>query len=307
MRFFIHIGAPRTGTTVLQKHLFQNCRNKLVFSKIGTSGEMVEGKRGIGGGDPNLYYKYVKSLSPGDKIDNFFFARRILFTTSSFLAHNPKIRNSRRIFTPIMDSGIAFLEKHSNKLKKDIFISSERLCETDSSFVCNSIHSKFEWEFSIFPLCRRIQIVTNNLPMIIVVMRDPFPYLRSKYLRTTIQRRLTGKRFITPTEFIEKQANLEEGNPGTSALTPAMHSTFLKVLQKNAFVKSIGFQQLLRSDDVFSLLGLLNEGKFAFKDFPRENKLNFTDAEEQQVQTEIKSALKKYRFYEDIKNSQLFE
>ena len=86
-----------------------------------------------------------------------------------------------------------------------------------------------------------------------------------------------------------------------------MHSEFVKQLQKHAFVKAFGFQELLASDDVFSLMGLQGEDKYAFRDFPRENKLPFTKEQEQAIEIEITQALKQYGFYDRIMKAQMFE
>ena len=108
-------------------------------------------------------------------------------------------------------------------------------------------------------------------------------------------------------EFIQKQATLERNNPGASALTPAMHSEFVKQLQKYAFVKAYGFQELLASNDVFSLMGLKGEGEYAFRDFPMENKTPFTKDQEQEITIEIIQALKQCGFYDRIMKAKMFE
>ena len=118
---------------------------------------------------------------------------------------------------------------------------------------------------------------------------------------------MEGERDLSPVEYIQKQAILESKHPGTSALTPAMHAVFIKQLQQHAFVKAFGFQELLASDDVFSLIGLQGEDKYAFRDFPRENKLPFTKKQEQAIEAEISRALKQYGFYDRIIKAQIFE
>ena len=118
---------------------------------------------------------------------------------------------------------------------------------------------------------------------------------------------MQGERDLSPTEYIQKQSILETNHPGTSALTPAMHSEFIQQLQKHAFVKAFGFQELLTSDDVFSLIGLQGEDRHAFRDFPRENQLPFTKEQEQAIEAEITKALKQYGFYDRIMKAQMFE
>ena len=86
-----------------------------------------------------------------------------------------------------------------------------------------------------------------------------------------------------------------------------MHTEFIKQLQQHAFVKAFGFQELVASDDVFSLMGLQGEDKYAFRDFPRENKLPFTKEQQQAVEVEITKALKQYGFYDQIIKVQMLE
>ena len=112
---------------------------------------------------------------------------------------------------------------------------------------------------------------------------------------------------ISPYQYIQKQSILETNYPGTSALTPAMHAEFLKQLKQNALVKAFGFQELLRSDDVFSLIGIEGEDRYAFRDFPRENKLPFTKEREKEVEMEIIQSLKQNNFYGRIMKAQVFE
>ena len=138
-------------------------------------------------------------------------------------------------------------------------------------------------------------------------MRDPVKYLRSKYLRTVSQRRSITLRALSPVEYIQKQARLEINTPGTSALKPAMHAEFIKQLQQHAFVKAFGFQQLLASDDVFSLIGLQGEDKYNFRDFPKENISQSNKEQEQAIETEITQALKQYGFYDRIMKAQMFD
>jgi hypothetical protein len=126
-------------------------------------------------------------------------------------------------------------------------------------------------------------------------------------MRTCLHRLNIKARKVTPLEYIQKQCNLETSTPGTSALAPAMHAEFIKRLQQNSFVKAFGFQELLASKDVFSLMGLYGEDKYAFRDFPRENKLTFSKEQEQKIEVEITKALKQYGFYDRIMKAQMFE
>ena len=271
------------------------------------SGESLDAKTPyIIGANPKELADILKTINPLQDPTNFL--NRFIVTTASYSCHNPAINNNKKIFYPILKESIRKLKESINKSSQPIVMSSERLCETSASFACYSNHSKYDWTFNYIPICDAIRKACQEQALISVCLREPISYLRSKYLRTFIQRRsMRGERDLSPTEYIQKQSILESNNPGTSALTPAMHAEFIKQLQKHAFVKAFGFQELLASDDVFSLMGLQGEDKYAFRDFPRENKMPFTKEQEQAIEIEITQALQQYGFYDRIMKAQMFE
>ena len=206
------------------------------------------------------------------------------------------------------DIAMNAISKIINEAKgRTILFSSEKLCDTSASLQGNSHHSKTDTMFGVHSLSHIYSEASRRKANICLCLREPIEYLRSKYLRTAAQRRSTKSRQLSASEYIHKQTTLETSNPGTSALAPAMHAEFIKQLQQHAFVKAFGFQELLASDDVFSLMGLQGEDKYAFRDFPRENKLSFTKEQEQKIEVEITQALKQYGFYERITKAQMFE
>jgi len=164
-----------------------------------------------------------------------------------------------------------------------------------------------EGEFPVYPLIEAIKKFSNHESKLTLCMREPIKYLRSKYIRTYLMRRQVKQRALTPSEYVQKQVSLEVAFPGTSVLAPAMHAEFIKQLQQHAFVKAFGFQELLASDDVFSLMGLQGESKYAFRDLPRENKLPFAEEQEKEIEAEVAQALKQYGLYDRVMKLQMFE
>ena len=53
--------------------------------------------------------------------------------------------------------------------------------------------------------------------------------------------------------------------------------------------------------------GYKEKKKYAFRDFPRENKLPFSKEQEQEVEIEITKARKQYGFYDRIMKAQMCE
>ena len=300
-RFILYIGAPRTGTTVLQKHLFPRAKNHNIFSKnaYSSSGTTINQARSLGGANEKSLEQAITALEKGN-------------------LSREKIFNSA-IMDPIIHAGITRQEKSIRLLAKSIeliakqtsgtsLISSERLCDTSASYACYSDHRSYEKEFLYIQLAEAIKLATSETCRLIVCLRSPISYLRSKYLRTFAQRqKMKGERDLSPKEYIQKQTILEDNYPGTSALAPAMHAEFIKKLQKHAFVKAFGFEELLASDDIFTLMGIQGEKKYAFQNFPRENKLPFTKEQENEIESEITQALQQSDFYDRIIEGQIYE
>ena len=292
----IHIGAPRTGTTTLQKNIFNLSQNHTIIQKKPYASSGNSAKANAQTQADKLYI--AKMLDSPEGRENIF--RENIMLPAVKLAVDP---SSTQFTRSLLSAATQIVGSTS----KQVLISSERLCDTSASLNGDSRHDQGGDKcFGIIPLSLTLK-QANLTPLIITCLRSPIPYLRSKWSRTTIQRKMQNLRQIAPNEYIQKQSILEANHPGTSALTPAMHSKFIKQLQRYAFVKAFGFQELLASEDVFSLMGLQGEGKYAFRDFPRENKLSFSKEQEQAIEVEITNALKQYGFYDRIMKAQMFE
>lgn len=299
-KLIINIGAPRTGTTTIQAHALKLIkRNHAMAKRPGTSDNFLtkNGKWKLSGKQIIDFTRSITTLDKRGLGHEISGAIRILAIASS-----PIRKSEKYVPSELLKILISRMQKISSM---SILIHDERLCDCGASLDGNSTH-KVDTRFAIYPL---LSVLTslNIEPLITLCMRNPIPYLRSKYLRTFLIRKSKNLPIITPNTYIQKQSILETTCSGTSAIAPAMHTEFIKQLQKQAFVKAFGFQELLDSDDVFSLMGLQGEDKYAFRDFPRENKLPFTKEQEQAIETEITKALKQYGFYDRIMKAQMFE
>lgn len=292
-----HIGCPRTGTTSLQKNIFNKSNANTFLSKDAYSSSAKQALPGIV--DNNFLQSQTTSdtslLKPKEIFDQIFFCALKLAVDGTRKEYSDKL--------------ISLIKLCNKSLKGKIVISSERFCDSSASLQGDSRHQ--ENSDKIFAIIATlIALKATNIKtssLVTLCLRDPIQYIRSKYIRTIFQRKIMSLRHLTPSEYIQKQSILETNHPGTSALTPAMHAEFIKQLQQHAFVKAFGFQELLASDDVFSLMGLQGEDKYAFRDFPRENKLPFTKEQEQEIEIEITQALKAYGFYDRIMKAQMFK
>ena len=311
MSFVIHIGTPRTGTTVLQKHLFPKSKNYFLVQKnaYASTGRILDKGKGIAGGSLGEILSQMQSLevplSPGQATD---FLNNLLFPSICIPfdpARRLRLQDAQK---SALSLGIQLLMQTSDALSKTVFLSTERLCDTSASLRGNSKPSpSHESEFPLYALLRGIKEFSGDQAKLTLCLRDPVRYLRSKYIRTYFMRRHFNERDLTPAEYIQKQVSLEVAFPGASVLAPAMHAEFIKQLQQHAFVKAFGFQELLVSDDVFSLMGLQGESQYSFRDLPRENKLPVTEEQEKAIEAEVAQAIKQCGFYDRIMKSQMFE
>lgn len=293
----IHVGAPRTATTVIQKHLLRLCSKALVLSKkpfASSSGDksraeqIQDVKRLLG----------LKSLSGLDDA-----ALTGIFNLLYICCRELSCQEPKGMCIKPLDHVVRILSLHNT----NILISSERLLNTHASVDCLSSHR--HGSDNRYPLYALINALRKAevIPLISVCLRNPVEHLRSRYCRNLIQRKVNKKRALGPDEYIQKQSSLEISHPGTSALAPAFHSEFVGELQRYGFVKAFGFQDLIASNDVFSLIGLQGEKAYAFQDFPREHKLPFTKEEEQAIEGDIVEALKRHSLYDKLLRTQVYE
>lgn len=306
----VHIGAPRTGTTVLQKYIFPKLKEHQLIQKTAYNSTGNTTSRGEIIGNPEEVSRYIESLGEDlFKKDTHQILDNAIMPILSLNATLKSNKEKDNFLKKLTGSLFSKLEAYKKNPRMPLFISTERLCDTSASLRCYSKHSEgHEKKFMIYALIELIEKSNSGYTNITLCLREPIGYLRSKYLRTYFMRENFNERPLSPNEYIQKQATLESRSPGSSALAPSMHTEFIQQLQRYAFVKAFGFQELLKSDDIFSLMGLQREDKFAFRSFPRENKLPFvTQEEEQIIESIITQSLKQYGFYGRIMKAQMFE
>ena len=100
---------------------------------------------------------------------------------------------------------------------------------------------------------------------------------------------------------------LERSAPFTSVLSGAMHARFIAYLQAMAPVKAFGFKDLIASQDVCDLLGLVGQDEIAFHTLPVENDGWSGRLDKSSVKELIKSELDKLNLLRKIRSNQLYE
>ena len=298
-----HIGAPRTATTVLQKYVLSELKNYYYLSKVpfGSSG-LVAGKSSLRNEYSSDFISSIlrdEPLVDDEKIDFFKFVFGLLSIKMATFPNSDELAQMfRRAFLRISKSTGDF---------KGALISMERFVDTSASLNGDSLHQpKSDQSFPVYQTLRRAYEFGFS-PRVLVILRDPLQYLRSKYCRTFYQRRSSGSRQITPIEYINKQCKLESHFPGTSALSVAMHASLLKSLANFSYVKAVGFKDLLGSVDVFRMMGMPCENIIRFSDLPVENSLHIPGLDNASICREIKASLVKNNFYDKIISEKLYD
>ena len=121
-----------------------------------------------------------------------------------------------------------------------------------------------------------------------------------------MHRRGLGVPALSPSGFVLNQAMLSKEIPDSSAIGYVNHSFIVKKLQACALTKPIGFRRLLISDDVLGLLGMQDEPRLRFDQYPMEHGSHLPLEVKQRVHKEIILALKGHGLYKSIMNGQLY-
>ena len=297
----IHVGTPRTGTTTLQKNAFNKLVRYEVYSKMPfTAKGLLTDEKGKSKFTIKWMQSFIQSIQssslrpPNHEISDVI---RVLSQTACHV--NGDYRSIASGFLRQLISRLSFVSD------APVLLSNERLCDCSASLNGDSRHTK-DIEFAVYPLLRSIK-EAGVMPLIVICLREPISYLRSKYLRTIEQRKSQQIKHLTLKEYIEKQLALELTCPGSSIIAHAMHSSMIQALQRYSFVKAFGFNDLLNSGDVFNLMGLVGERKIAFSELSFENSSELGAAEKKSIDLEIIDILRVNGWYSKILDSQMFD
>lgn len=295
MQFVFHIGPSRTATTTLQAHLFPTAESNLILTKPPRAPSL-----GIWSAPGSVSFDELTSLfceyGQEPQQEPSAIAVNILFPIAQILMK----RDDERL-RHLLGTALRLLASRYSSFRA-IYISSEILSETDASLDCCS--STALRGFPVYALCRTMQDALGLMPLVSLCLRDPLSHLVSKYVRCVEQRRRKRLRPLSPGEYVAKQVHLDRRQGSVSALAPLIHTRFLRELQSVAFVKAYGFRQLLESEDVFPLLGLLGERKIAFASLPREN-AGAPPLTGSELSQEVSAALKQHGYYEVLMQARM--
>ena len=302
----LHIGVSRTGTTVLQKHVFPGLKNHLVFSKKPFRSSVGSLPAGW---DSRLQFVdqcLEKPLKARSSSGRKRFAGQILFPVAIAASRNngrdqDQFRQQlRRVARQMVE-----VSRHD---RRSLLISSERLAQTNFSVWAKkrSLSRPVVAAFPVYELCRAFLDASGQKPQVIVVLREPISYLRSNYIRMCEMRKKHGNSYLSADRFVSRQARCERSRPGTSALTAAMHQSFLDALETVAEVKAIGFREQIASSDLCALFGLEGEPELSFAQFPRENRFTDLAEDEKTIERLIIETLAKEGFLDRLRDEQRY-
>lgn len=286
-----HIGAPRTASTTLQKHIFPLCKHALYYHKKPRQRSEFYSVQGEA-------YPSIASRVDLERFSTEGLLDLLMACAFKLAIHHEDARLEASV-------GAVF-KTLIQDLQSDVLISNERLCDTSSSLCGEPTHlANSDRILPCLAITRALQRAGFQA-CISVCLREPISYLRSKYLRTALQRKAMNLNAITPSQFIRNQIHLEDSSANSSALWPAFHIRFIKELGKNAIVNHFGFSQLMQSQDCLALAGVKGETPYPFPLSLRENSIDIGPAEKNEIEREIILALDNYSLHARILDNRIY-
>ncbi|MBL6739606.1 MAG: hypothetical protein ISP81_05655 [Synechococcus sp. BS301-5m-G54] len=306
-RVKIHVGVSRTGTTVLQRHVFPELRNHLVFAKKPFTSSISSLPVGWDSRLQFVDHCLQKPLQLRSSSERHHLAGKILFPVA--IAASRQDSADQSVFRQHLSCVVRQMIEESQRDGRRLLISSERLAQTNFSIWAKkrNFSKSVVTTFPVYELCRAFLDASGQKPEVIVVLREPISYLRSNYIRMCEMRKKHGNSCLSADRFVARQARCEKAHPGTSALTAAMHQSFVSALEAVAEVKAVGFREQIASSDLCSLFGLEGEPGFSFAQFPRENRFTEMADDEATIERLITETLAKKGFLDRLHAEQRYE
>jgi len=303
----IHIGVSRTGTTVLQRHVFPELTNHIVFSKKPFRSSVSSLPSGWDSRLQFVDHCLRTPLKARSSAGRKRFAGRILFPVA--IGASRQGHRDQALFRQQLRSAARQMLDVSKRDGRSLLISSERLAQTNFYIWARKrdFSKSIVTTFPVYELCRAFFDVSGQKPQVIVVLREPISFLRSNYIRMCEMRKKHGSSCLSADRFTSRQARCEKSRPGTSALTAAMHQSFLSALEAVAEVKAVGFREQITSSKLCDLFGLDGEPSFSFAQFPRENRFTDMADDEETIERLIVETLEKKGFLDRLRAEQRYE
>lgn len=261
MRIFMHAGLPRTATTVLQAHVFPNCRTLRYVGK-NADNQAIKGAFNDGFVE-NMCLKVMAGDPAG------------LDTLQRFL---PSALHGLKLSA--RDKNRAGVEAASRRWARYVHIVSSMLDDMPILYSDESLSESFSGLLARLdygdttPLEHLHKVGMLRHVKLSVVLREPAGFLKASYYKTMEFLHADGVEPISFDEFIRRQmVILERHRPG-SRIFLCLHNELARHYQKlcgNSVV--VPFADLVASDHVIdTLLGIQSgEPPGRLADFPREN------------------------------------
>lgn len=297
MPLLIHIGTARTATTGLQSQVFPRCIDNIYIGKTPYRGTSIKPRLGV-------VNKILPSLSilittqEGTRLICDYLISEAIALSACNMQHAGKFKPMVNFLQELLK-----LAKH-----KPVLISSERLCDTSASLCGVSRFNKnfVDSNYPIFPLIKAANLA-SIYPQVIVCFRNYRDYLLSKYLRTCSHRQEIGLGCQSAYEYLLCQSTLEGAFPGSSIFLQVFHKTFIKKLQKGAFLHCLSMKELLNSRDVFHTLGISESVKIDFAELTKENESSISVEAKQKLLASIDNSLLSLGLTTAIHEQQMFD
>lgn len=259
--FFIHVGLPRTATTILQREVFPNLPDMIYLGKNWNNTLPIEKFQPL-----KLISNLVDDFhKTGHLSDNL---RAVLPGILGRLKAENQFnhRQGSQMLVELMHQCMNLLQDAFSG--NALLYSDESLIESVAGLSSNLMHG------ARVPLEQLAAVGVLEKVTVLLVLRDPLDFLRASWYKNNEFQYRYKLQPICFDEWIRKQMALYIRKPTASRIFLAMHKSFSKQVASycpNIVVSQ--YEELLIADDLMLKLtnGVISSPEVNLKSFPKEN------------------------------------
>lgn len=293
----LHIGASRTATTSLQRHVFPMLTHHLFLGK--------DAGAKFRQGAPSLAVCAQLLERELPAIGTTSLSPELRYAIYRLVASYGRNTDDFELQAFLRCCLIQLIEAAEQLSLQGLVLSMELLSESPAS-----LNGENHTDLSVPPytaLAKLCAEITGTQTHLIVVFRDPIPYLASRFFRCHRQRVSLGRSPLTPRQYLDNQSILEANQPFLSALSTAKHASYLRECRRHGRVTAVGFRQLLNTQDVLAAFDIPEECSISLRDYHPENEASASAELTAKIQKQIASDLKSMGLLAEILANQLYE
>lgn len=261
-RLHLHIGLPRTGTTVLQSGVFPTLQGFYYLGKNSNNSILPTGKVNA----LDFVRRSAESYREGDSTAAASLRQFFSSVTRAIKSNNIHKRGNERMLTGVWMACVNEAKRVLND--RPLLYSDESLSEGVSGVIAN-----LRYGDGVFLEQLREHLPPKNLRLS-VVLREPLEFLTASYYKAMELVHRTRMPALSFDQYIANQLKIYERHPSASRVFLCMHRTAILHFRRICpDLVVMDYRELLASSNVVdTLLGVTTgERHVSFAQLPREN------------------------------------